>query len=242
MNKYLLPLLAASTAAMPALAAPTITFNQTSTGVTGSTAGVFENFETPANAATAGTPFVSATQTATAGGTSITTVTETGSGATTRVFPGTVPGTAVSPLSTGNQFLAVEAGGTFTVTFAAPVQFFSFVIGSIDTYNNLKLVLSDGTTVGGVNGLSGAAIVNTPISFNANGNSSTAGRVSYDFGGGAGLKSAIFTSTQDAFEIDDLAAAVPEAATWAMMMVGLGVVGGAMRRRQTKVAVRFAAA
>ncbi len=32
--------------------------------------------------------------------------------------------------------------------------------------------------------------------------------------------------------------AVPEAATWAMMLVGLGLVGGAMRRR--RVAVSFA--
>lgn len=35
--------------------------------------------------------------------------------------------------------------------------------------------------------------------------------------------------------------AVPEAATWAMMMVGLGVVGGSLRRRRTAApSVRFA--
>lgn len=47
-----------------------------------------------------------------------------------------------------------------------------------------------------------------------------------------------------AFEIDNfvVGTAVPEAATWAMMMVGLGVVGGAMRRRKAKVAVSYAAA
>jgi hypothetical protein len=33
--------------------------------------------------------------------------------------------------------------------------------------------------------------------------------------------------------------AVPEPATWAMMVMGFGLVGGAMRRRR-KVAVRFA--
>lgn len=36
------------------------------------------------------------------------------------------------------------------------------------------------------------------------------------------------------------AAAVPEAATWAMMLVGFGAIGAALRRRQTRVAVRFA--
>lgn len=34
--------------------------------------------------------------------------------------------------------------------------------------------------------------------------------------------------------------AVPEAATWAMMLVGLGVVGGALRRRPSNVQVRLA--
>ena len=35
-------------------------------------------------------------------------------------------------------------------------------------------------------------------------------------------------------------AAVPEPATWAMMIGGIGAVGGAMRRRQVKTTVRFA--
>lgn len=35
-------------------------------------------------------------------------------------------------------------------------------------------------------------------------------------------------------------AAVPETATWAMAIIGFGAVGAAMRRRGTKVAVRFA--
>lgn len=40
--------------------------------------------------------------------------------------------------------------------------------------------------------------------------------------------------------IGQVAAAVPEAATWAMMMVGLGVVGGSLRRRRVSTAVSFA--
>ncbi len=34
--------------------------------------------------------------------------------------------------------------------------------------------------------------------------------------------------------------AVPEPATWALMILGFGAVGGAMRRRQVKTSVRFA--
>jgi hypothetical protein len=39
--------------------------------------------------------------------------------------------------------------------------------------------------------------------------------------------------------VGDAPGAVPEPATWAMMLAGFGVVGGAMRRRQ-RVSVRFA--
>jgi hypothetical protein len=48
------------------------------------------------------------------------------------------------------------------------------------------------------------------------------------------------------FQIDDisvtgLSGAVPEPATWAMMILGMGAVGGAMRRKQAvKASVRFA--
>lgn len=37
-----------------------------------------------------------------------------------------------------------------------------------------------------------------------------------------------------------IAAGVPEPATWALMILGFGAVGGAMRRRQAKASVRFA--
>ena len=41
-------------------------------------------------------------------------------------------------------------------------------------------------------------------------------------------------------EVDGFAAAVPEPASWAMMIAGFGVVGGALRRRKTRTSVRFA--
>jgi len=39
-----------------------------------------------------------------------------------------------------------------------------------------------------------------------------------------------------AFRSATVTGAVPEPATWAMMIAGFGLVGGAMRRRSTKVA------
>jgi len=43
------------------------------------------------------------------------------------------------------------------------------------------------------------------------------------------------------FRLEEVAAAIPEPGTWAMMLVGFGAVGYAMRRRpRTTVSVRFA--
>ena len=54
----------------------------------------------------------------------------------------------------------------------------------------------------------------------------------------AGLR---LSSTQNAFEVDNLAInAVPEPATWAMMLLGFGAVGFAMRRRRQPVMAQLA--
>ncbi|RZM13176.1 MAG: PEP-CTERM sorting domain-containing protein, partial [Sphingomonas sp.] len=43
-------------------------------------------------------------------------------------------------------------------------------------------------------------------------------------------------STQNALEVDNVVFAVPEPTTWAMMLVGFGMMGASMRyrRRSTK--------
>lgn len=45
---------------------------------------------------------------------------------------------------------------------------------------------------------------------------------------------------QDVANVGILAGAVPEPATWALMILGFGAVGGAMRRRRLTAKVRFA--
>ena len=228
--KYLFPLLAAGVIASPAMALPTTTFT-TSTDLPGYTnATVFESFQSqPGN----GQSFSAAYN---AGNDLAAGITEMGtSGA--EVFSGAVPGIASDTgMAAGSKYLSILGGASYSVAFTAPVQFFSFVVGSLDTYNEVKLTLTDNSVID----LKGQQIVGQPVTFTSTGNSSVAGRVSYDFGGGAGLKSAVFSSASNSLEIDELAAAVPEAATWAMMMVGLGVVGGALRRRQVRTSVRFA--
>ena len=47
-----------------------------------------------------------------------------------------------------------------------------------------------------------------------------------------------FSDTE--YDEDFRTAAVPEPATWAMMVGGLGVIGSAMRRHKAKTSVRYA--
>lgn len=138
------------------------------------------------------------------------------------------PGTGSVP------YLAVGAGSVFTVSFTTPVQLFSFILGSLDTYNHLTLTFSDNTSTT----LSGADIVGLPaaaVGLAGSNNSTTTGRVTYDQGGGLGIKSVSFSSDYAAFEIDGLSAAVPEPAAWGMMILGVGLVGSQLRTRRRKV-------
>ncbi len=99
--------------------------------------------------------------------------------------------------------------------------------GSIDTYNALDLLDSGGVVFGTVN----AALIGS----GGNGNQlagNTNRRV--DISSTAPIFGLRFRSTQAAFEADNVKFfnAVPEPTTWAMMIVGFGFVGSAMRRRR----------
>jgi hypothetical protein len=231
MRKLLTTGLLAATAAIaaPAYAAPTLIYTAAPNyGLPPSTtATIFQNFGT---GAPNGSAYVAGSNETTSGSVSL--------------FQGTVPGIAVDPTPSGGNYLAIggvpNSSGTYTVTFNSPVQFFSFAFGSLDSYNSVTLLTAAGSfTYAGAQIIGGTATAPGTGPFNADGNSAIAGRVSFDFGGQAGLLSATFSSDRAAFEIDDLAAAVPEPASWAMMIAGFGMVGGALRstrRRKTTVA------
>jgi hypothetical protein len=129
--------------------------------------------------------------------------------------------------STGN-FGTVRTNGSYTVDFA-PTSLFAFVLGSLDTYNRLTLKYEDGSS----QLYAGGQIIND-LSFPSGNQISgeTNGVVAYRVTSGPRLTGAVFGSTGNSFEFDNLAvAAVPEPATWALMIGGFGLVGGALRRR-----------
>ncbi|NJC33353.1 hypothetical protein GGR88_000827 [Sphingomonas jejuensis] len=142
--------------------------------------------------------------------------------------------------STANQYLSVLGGGTATLAINPALNINSFMIdiGSIDSYNDLTITFNGAAsqtfTGGQLLALSG-------IQGPANGDqvsSRTNGR--FMFAGVQGFSSVTFASGQNSFEIDNFRAAVPEPATWAMMIAGFGMVGAGMRRRRASGQVAFA--
>ena len=161
----------------------------------------------------------------------------TGSGGI--VSPPSVPGQYAEP-ATGDQgdaFYYVFANGFVDFSFGAGANSFGFDLGSADDYNTLTVFFAGG----GSQSFSGAQL-NPPGPASGNQSSpATNGRVTI-FGNGQAITGARFASGQPSFEFDNIGiTAVPEPGTWALLILGFGAVGGAMRRRSSKVAVVKAA-
>jgi hypothetical protein len=141
-------------------------------------------------------------------------------------------------LSEGN-FAAVGANGRYTVIFAdyanlGPVlRSFSVALGSLSAGNKITLISQTGIAANNTV-LTGFGIVNNDT--NVAGSNY---RVRFDAGSAptAGWTGAIFESTTNSFEFDTLAGAAPEPGTWAMLTLGFGLAGFALRRpRRTALA------
>ena len=121
-------------------------------------------------------------------------------------------------------YLTVPGGANAVLTSLKAFTAFSLYMGSPDTYNSIRFIGAgfDQTLAGGQ--LSGG---DTSQAW------SWGARVNFDFGG-AQVNQIILSSTSNSFEVDNFAvAAVPEPATWAMMIMGFGAMGAVIRRRRT---------
>lgn len=129
-------------------------------------------------------------------------------------------------------YLDVQAGGTATITFSAltssPVTTFEFDWGSVDTFNTLTIHVSGEPDI----------VINPPAPGDGSWfDGSTNG--TYRVWGTAGetFTGITLATSSNSFEIDNLAiGGVPEPASWAMMILGFGAIGFAMRRRHQMVA------
>ncbi len=128
---------------------------------------------------------------------------------------------------TSANYAYVANNGTYTISFS-PAEVFTFIFGSLNPSNQVKLNFANGnsqTFLGGqLAGLATAA-----------GATGQYGRFTFDaqgINGSAGkIVSAIFTSgIGSALEFDSIATAAPEPAAWLMMILGFGMVGATLRR------------
>ena len=137
----------------------------------------------------------------------------------------------------GNSFLAAgpTAGAPATLNFTTAVDYLSFLWGSPDTYNALTVVTNFGTYAFNTANL-GFAV--------SNGSQNFSQYVQFAGSDGEQITSVSFDNSPktNAFETANFSvAAVPEPATWAMMLIGFGAVGYSMRRRKSaKIGVQFA--
>jgi hypothetical protein len=152
---------------------------------------------------------------------------------------GSVGGVRAAPAGTlsGGVYRSIGTGGASLFDFSAwtagrGLASVSFYWGSIDAYNFVDILDGAGAVVSTIGG--GAL----PL---ANGNQQLATsnrRVFFTFAPTENAMALRLRSTGNAFEFDSIAAqaipgAVPEPATWAMLIAGFGMVGFALRRKRT---------
>jgi hypothetical protein len=148
---------------------------------------------------------------------------------------------AVPAFGSSGNYLSVKGGQEAFISLSTGASAFAFDWGSLDTYNELFGACTGGVCGGGslfqmIPGVIPSNTLGNGDQFSANTNGlllvfGTEGEIFTD------LK---LKSGSNSFEIDNLSirGAVPEPATWAMMIGGFALAGAAMRRR--KAIVSFA--
>ena len=139
---------------------------------------------------------------------------------------GSISGQYAAPFQDTTQYLNVFGGNTASLAISPALKAISFYWGSIDTYNTVSFF--SGSNL--VASFSGAQIPSAPAD-GSQGNGLNNRRVTFNFGG-APITDVDFSSGQNSFELDTVSGVVPEPATWALLLVGMGMTGATMRRRR----------
>jgi hypothetical protein len=145
-------------------------------------------------------------------------------------FTGDIPARSASIPGNATPYLSVDGGGQANIMFTDPVRSFSFDYSTVDTYNTLTIIYADNSTQSftGTEILAGFPTGTTSGNLIVNGNGSL-------------IKGLQLDTTSAAFEVDNLSVSanlvsgVPEAGTWAMMLIGFGGIGALSRGRRTSL-------
>lgn len=152
--------------------------------------------------------------------------------------------TGLKTYSTGNQggSFINAASGVVSVGAAAPITILTDLTGPVLGYlQGPKYATSSSGDTFGISQYLGAIY----LPFNYQSNAQLTGTSTYQNASlaslGLSVGQYVFRSANDSVTLNIAAGAVPEPATWAMMILGLGAVGFAMRRRgKVNTVVRFA--
>lgn len=154
------------------------------------------------------------------------------------LYIGSTPNQNAAPFGDASQYVSVGTSATpqsATLSVLTPSNYVGLYWGSVDDYNNILITYADSTT----------ANVNSTLFAQLspdNGDQGLLGSKYVNIFSDRNIASITFSSEQKAFEFDNLTvtAAVPEASTWAMMILGFAGVGFMAYRRKSGVAMRLA--
>ena len=163
----------------------------------------------------------------------------TGSNLPGTFFTVSDPDVAAAPeFSTGPDtapFLVVEGGNeTETLALLAPAWHVDIYVGSLDSYNTISFGGPGAAsyTGGELAALTGAIDDGDQWSRSSNG--------LFEFSFAAPVTSVTFGSSANSLEVASVASAVPEASTWAMMLIGFTGLGYAAYRKTKTERMAFA--
>jgi hypothetical protein len=147
-----------------------------------------------------------------------------------------ISATAADPF----KYLALTDGESETLTFTNPVdRYLQVYVGSLDAFNEITFAFAGGAQPISYNGTQ-LGVIST-----GDGGSQTAANTNglFTFLFANAIKSVTFSSGGNSFEIAGIIAApTPEPATWMLMILGVGMAGGALRLARKDLEVRPALA
>jgi len=135
-------------------------------------------------------------------------------------------GLYAEPFHDTSNYLALLGGGSETISFSTVKDAFGLYWGSLDPYNTVDFFRNNVLVVS----YTGAQIA--PLIANGGQGSDNSNR--YVIFSGLRFDRVVLSSGGNSFEFDNVAAAAPELASWALMLLGFATIGFAAYRRSQR--------